>query len=61
MQGIVGANNRFCCSTTITEPSQRTDDFFNWVLSSCHLVVALKSHVLSFRLFFLIYRLPDKL
>lgn len=62
LQGIVGANNRFCCSTIITEPSQRTDDFFSWVLS-CHFVVTVKSLVLSFRGFFfvLICRIPDKL
>lgn len=53
LQGIVGAKNRFYCSTIITEPSQRTDDFFSWVLPSCHFVVAVKSRVLSFRGFFL--------
>lgn len=52
LQGIVGANNRFCCSTIMTEPCQRTDDFFSWALSSCHFVVAVKSHVLSFRFLF---------
>lgn len=61
LQGIVGANNRFCCSTIITEPSQRTDDFFSWVLSSCHFVVAVKSRVVFQGFFFLIHRLPEKL
>lgn len=61
LQGIVGANNRFCCSTIMAEPSQRTDGFFSWALSSCHFVVAVKSHVLCFRFFLSLHRLPDKL
>lgn len=49
LQGIVGANNRFCCSTIISELAER--NFIDWVLCSCHYVIIVKFHVFSFRFF----------
>lgn len=51
LQAIVGANNRFYCSTIISELAQRTGNSINWVLCSCHYVIPVKLHVLSFRFF----------